>query len=245
LKPPIFADSGILLVDKPSDWTSHDVVNLVKRRFNVDKVGHCGTLDPAATGLLVIVLGKATKLSQRLSGENKVYESTLQLGIETDSQDATGNITAEKEWKHITEENIINALNSFLGKQKQIPPMVSAKKVNGTRLYKLARSGKEVEREPADIEIYSIDISKISMPYIYFTVTCSKGTYIRTLCHDLGKKLDSAGTLYSLRRTKSGIFDVSNAVTIEKIKEWEQDNLRENLLWIHNLDLVNHLIANN
>jgi len=245
LKPPIFTESGILLVDKPADWTSHDAVNLIKRRFNVDKVGHCGTLDPAATGLLIIVLGKATKLSQKLSGEDKVYEATLQLGLETDSQDITGSIINEKKWQHINEEDVINALNSFLGKQKQIPPMVSAKKINGTRLYKLARSGKEVDREPVDIEIFSIEINKIALPYVSFTVKCSKGTYIRTLCHDLGKKLDSAGTLYSLRRIKSGIFDVNNSVTIEKIKEWEQDNLRKNLLWIDNLDLVNHLIANN
>ena len=232
---PPFEDSGILLVDKAPEWTSHDVVNLVRRRFNVKKVGHCGTLDPAATGLLVVVLGKATKLSQKLSGEDKVYEATLLLGKETDSQDMDGKVTAESDWSGVTEEKIREICLSFIGEQTQIPPMVSAKKKDGKRLYELARQGKVIERDPVNIKINSLTIDSIELPYVNFTVSCSKGTYIRTLCYDMGKKAGCGGVLFKLRRTESGMFSVKNSSTIETIKEWEQEELANKVFWVHNL----------
>lgn len=222
---PPFLKSGILLVDKPTEWTSHDVVNFIRRRFNVKKVGHCGTLDPAATGLLVIVLGKATKLSQKLSGDDKTYEATMLLGTETDSQDMDGKVIAENDWSNITEEEVEKVIKGFIGEQYQTPPMVSAKKVGGKRLYELARQGKEIKRDPVEIKINSIDFIKIDLPYATFTASCSKGTYIRTLCSDIGKKLGCGATLYKLRRTESGSFSIKNSVTVEELKTWEQGTL--------------------
>lgn len=217
--------NGIVLVDKPATWTSHDVVNFIRTRFNVPKVGHCGTLDPAATGLLVIVLGKFTKLSQKFSGEDKVYTGTILLGQETDSQDMDGNVISQNGCDGVTEEQLRETFNSFLGTYMQIPPMVSAVKKDGEKLYELARKGVEVEREPKEIKIHSIDISNVSLPYADFRVACSKGTYIRTLCSDAGKKLSCGGTLFKLNRTKSGEFDLADAHTIEEIEKWTQDDL--------------------
>jgi tRNA pseudouridine55 synthase len=227
-----FLDSGILLVDKPIEWTSHDAVNLIRRRFNVKKVGHCGTLDPAATGLLVIVLGRATKLSQKLSSDDKTYEATMLIGKETDSQDLDGTVTAESDWSYITEQQIRKVCECFVGEQYQIPPMVSAKKVGGKRLYKLAREGKEIEREPVKINIKNLEITKINLPYVKFTVSCSKGTYIRTLCYDIGKQLGCGAVLAGLRRTQCGMFSIEDSTTVEEIKEWEQENLANKLLLI-------------
>jgi tRNA pseudouridine55 synthase len=234
-KQPPFLDSGILLVDKPAEWSSHDVVSLIRKRFNVKKVGHCGTLDPAATGLLVIVLGRATKLSQKLSGEDKTYEAEMLIGTETDSQDLDGTITAENSWSSVTEEQIGMVCEKFVGEQYQTPPMVSAKKVGGKRLYKLAREGKVIEREPVKINIRSLEITAIDLPYVNFTVSSSKGTYIRTLCYDIGRQLGCGAVLAGLRRIQCGIFSVENSVTVEKIKEWEQEELADRLLWVHNL----------
>ena len=231
-----FLESGILLVDKPKEWTSHDVVNMVRRRFKVKKVGHCGTLDPAATGLLIVVLGKATKLSQRLSGQDKVYESTILLGTETDSLDMDGEITSQNDdWKNLKDIEVKSAIKDFKGEQMQVPPMVSAKKKDGKKLYELARKGVEVERDPVPIKISSITIDEIELPIAKFTVECSKGTYIRVLASDIGKKLGCGAVLKDLRRTKSGIFEVKDAYTVEEIKTWEQEQLSEKLLWLHNL----------
>ena len=240
-RQPPFPDSGILLVDKPKEWTSHDVVNLIRRRFNVKKVGHCGTLDPAATGLLVIVLGKATKLSQKLSADDKTYEADMLLGTETDSQDLDGTITAENDWSSVTEKQIRKTCEGFIGEQLQVPPMVSAKKVGGKRLYKLAREGKVVEREPVKIVISSFEITGIQLPHVKYTVSCSKGTYVRTLCFDIGRLLECGAVLAGLRRTKCGMFSIANSTSVEKIKEWEQEELADNLLWLHNLP-INNLI---
>ena len=214
---------GVLLVDKPADWTSFDVVNFVRARFNVPKVGHCGTLDPAATGLLVLTLGKFTSFSSRFAGEDKVYEATLRLGLTTDSYDLEGEVTSTCDASSLDEETVRNAIMSFTGVQQQLPPMVSAVKVGGKKLYELARKGIEIEREPRQIEISRIDITRCANPDYDFTVECSKGTYIRTLCHDIGQKLGVGGTLAALRRTRSGRFDISDAITIEKIKEMDQD----------------------
>ena len=224
---PIFDRSGVLLVNKPTEWTSHDVVAFVRSRFNVPKVGHCGTLDPAATGLLVVVLGKFTKLSQKFSGEDKVYEGTIMLGRETDSQDMDGNVIRESDPSGVTEQMLRDTFAGFVGDIEQIPPMVSAVKKGGERLYELARKGQEIEREAKPITIHSITMDRIELPYADFTVSCSKGTYIRTLCADVGAKLGCGACLYRLNRIRSGEFDLENAVTVEEMKNWTQDDLND------------------
>ncbi len=222
---PPFDRSGILLVNKPAGWTSHDVVGFVRSRFNVPKVGHCGTLDPAATGLLVVVLGKFTKLSQKFSGENKVYEARIQLGTETDSQDLDGEVIRTAPTDGITEDMLRETFNSFEGDILQVPPMVSAKKKDGERLYDLARKGVEVKRDPVPVTIHSIRVTNIDLPFADFTVDCSKGTYIRTLCADLGAKLGCGACLHSLNRIRSGEFDLADAYDIETMRTWEQPEL--------------------
>lgn len=222
---PIYDRSGVLLINKPKDWTSHDVVAFVRSRFNVLKCGHCGTLDPAATGLLVVVLGKFTKLSQKFSGEDKTYEGTILLGTETDSQDMDGSIIRESDWSSVTEPQLRDAFASFVGDIEQIPPMVSAVKRGGERLYELARKGQEIERDPKPISIYSIDVTRVALPYADFTVDCSKGTYIRTLCADVGARLGCGAVLYRLNRLRSGEFSLEDAVDIETVKQWTQDDL--------------------
>ena len=226
---PIFDRSGVLLVNKPAEWTSHDVVAFVRSRFNVPKVGHCGTLDPAATGLLVVVLGKFTKLSQKFSGEDKVYEGTILLGRETDSQDMDGTVLRESDPSFVTEQMLRNTFAEFVGDIEQIPPMVSAVKKDGERLYELARKGREIEREAKPITIHSITLDKIALPYADFTVSCSKGTYVRTLCADVGARLGCGACLYRLNRLKSGEFDLANAVTVETLKTWTQDDLSSHI----------------
>ena len=222
---PVYDRSGVLLVNKPKDWTSHDVVAFIRSRFNAAKCGHCGTLDPAATGLLVVVLGKFTKLSQKFSGQDKVYEGTILLGTETDSQDMDGNVIRQSDWSGITEPKLREAFASFVGDIEQVPPMVSAVKKDGARLYELARKGQEVEREPKQISIYSIDVTRVALPYADFTVECSKGTYVRTLCADVGARLGCGAALYRLNRLRSGEFSLDDAVDIETVKQWTQDDL--------------------
>lgn len=226
---PPFPGYGILLVDKPKEWTSHDVVNFIRVRFNVKKVGHCGTLDPAATGLLVMLVGQATKMSPRLSGQDKAYDSVLLLGTETDSQDMDGEVIAERSYDDVTEQTIRDTFAGFKGEQEQLPPMVSAKKVNGKKLYEIARQGKTIERETKTIIIHSLDIQDIDLPYVKFNVKCSKGAYIRTLCADIGAKIGCGGALYDLRRTESGAFNLADATTIDEIKTWTQDDLEAHL----------------
>lgn len=223
-------ESGILLVDKPAEWTSHDVVNCVRRRFRVKKVGHCGTLDPAATGLLVLVLGRATKLSGRLSGQDKVYSGILRLGIETDSQDRDGKIVAEQDPSAITREQCEEVFERFTGEIQQIPPMVSAVKKDGRPLYKLARKGIEVEREPRDIMIHSLKLLDFRLPDVEFEVCCSKGTYVRTLCADIGRDLGCGAYLEALRRNRSGKFKIEDAYAMDAIKQWEREELMEAII---------------
>ena len=222
---PIFQSNGVLLIDKPSEWTSFDVVNFVRSRFNIPKVGHCGTLDPAATGLLVLVLGKFTLLSQKFSGEDKVYDATLLLGQETDSGDTTGTVTARGDISGITEEMVRNKFTAFLGTQMQVPPMVSAVKIDGKKLYELAREGKEVEREAREITIHELTISRLELPECDFRMHCSKGTYVRSFCADLGRELGCYGTLKALRRQRSGMFDLADAITVDQLKTMEQADL--------------------
>ena len=213
----------ILVIDKPSGMTSHDVVDVVRKKLNIRKVGHCGTLDPMATGVLVILTNKATKRQAELSSDEKEYVCTMVLGSATDSHDSTGKTTHEASTDNINDALIHEALNSFKGKQKQIPPMVSAKHYKGKRLYKLAREGIVVEREPVDIEIRKLEILKIDKDEVRFRVVCSKGTYIRTLCDDIGKRLGCFAHMKALRRTRSGNFLIDDAIKLESIESSIED----------------------
>ncbi|MCI5778706.1 MAG: tRNA pseudouridine(55) synthase TruB [Lentisphaeria bacterium] len=219
---PVCEAAGILLVDKPAMWTSFDVVNFVRSRFNVPKVGHCGTLDPAATGLLVLVLGRFTALSERLSGEDKSYEGTLTLGVETDSGDLDGKVVRRSESLPDAGE-VRRVFAAFRGRSMQLPPMYSAVKVGGKKLYELARRGVEVEREAREIEISRLEITALKLPEVDFSMDCSKGTYVRTLCTDIGTELGCGGTLTALRRTRCGRFSLDRAVTLSGLKAMDQE----------------------
>ena len=222
---------GILLVDKPQDWTSHDVVNFLRRRFHLKKTGHCGTLDPFATGLLVLLVGKATRLQDQLMGCDKTYSGIIRLGVETDSQDRTGEITATHEIPtDLTLARLQQVADTFLGEQLQTPPMHSALKLNGQPLYKLARKGQTVEREPRPITIRSFHLLSYQDAEIIFVVRCSKGTYVRTLASDFGARLGCGAHLKELRREASGSFRVSQAATVEAIRTWTDDEFPQHLL---------------
>ncbi|MFZ4695938.1 MAG: tRNA pseudouridine(55) synthase TruB [Verrucomicrobiia bacterium] len=222
--------SGILLVDKPSGPTSHDIVDRVRRRFDLKRVGHCGTLDPMATGLLVLVIGKATKLSERLMGDDKEYEGTLRLGVATHSQDAQGAVLAEKPVPALSPAQVEEIFAGFRGDILQIPPMVSAKKIAGVPLYKLARKGKEVERKPRLIHIFRLDILRTELPEVDFRMLCTKGTYVRTLCHDIGEKLGCGGHLSRLRRSGSGKFRIEKAHAMDAIESWTRQHFEQTLV---------------
>lgn len=230
IDPKELAESGILLVDKPEGWTSHDVVNCVRRRFQIAKVGHCGTLDPAATGLLVMVLGKATRLSDKLSGQDKTYAGTMRLGIETFSEDRDGAVTATADPSGVTEEAVRREAARFVGEIQQVPPMVSAIKKDGRPLYKLARKGQIIERAARPVTIHEFKIGRVAVPDVDFEVSCSKGTYVRTLCADLGRALGCGAHLLALRRLRSGKFHVQDTVTIETIKSWTRADLLSRMI---------------
>ncbi|MEI8289401.1 MAG: tRNA pseudouridine(55) synthase TruB [Verrucomicrobiota bacterium] len=208
---------GAILVDKPAGPTSHDVVDAIRRKFGIKKVGHCGTLDPNATGLLIIVLGRGTKLSERLMGDDKVYEGTIKFGETTDSYDADGELTGSLPVMPMTLDELNAEAATFIGDLMQVPPMVSAIKKNGVPLYKLARKGIEVEREPRLIHIYNYRFTEYAEPAGKFRVACTKGTYIRSLAHDLGQKLGCGAHLTTLRRSASGKFDVADALPLDAI----------------------------
>ena len=211
---------GILLVDKPQGITSHDVVDRLRRKLRMKKIGHAGTLDPLATGLLIMLIGKATKVSQFLISLDKAYEGTFLLGVETDSQDADGEVVAEKPLPEgLSEEQLIEEMAGFLGDQYQTPPMFSAKKIDGVPLYKMARKGKTVEREPRFIRINELKLENWESPLGKFFMDGSKGTYVRTVVHDLGQRLGCGAHLQSLRRTRIDQFDISQSLTLEQINE--------------------------
>ena len=208
---------GILLIDKPAGPTSHDIVDIIRNSYRIKKVGHCGTLDPAATGLLIIVLGKATKLSEKLMSDDKVYVGSMKLGETTNTFDAEGQVESTQPVPDLSIETLQKEANKFLGDQMQIPPMVSAIKINGTPLYKLARKGQTIDRKERFILLYKFLISEYQTPVAWFKVACTKGTYIRTLAHDFGQKIGCGGHLSGLRRTISGTFKVSNATSLEEL----------------------------
>jgi tRNA pseudouridine55 synthase len=221
---------GVLLVDKAEGMTSHDVVALVRRQLGIKKIGHCGTLDPIATGLLLLTIGRGTKVQDLLMSEDKEYVGTLTLGVTTSTQDRQGEVTETKPVEQFSEEQIRAAFDKFRGDFYQTPPMVSAKKHGGVPLYKLARQGKVVEREPRFVHVYRYTIDKIALPEIGFSVLCSKGFYVRTYAHDIGDALGCGAHLKSLRRTKSGRFDVANAITVAQIKNSPREEVAQRIL---------------
>lgn len=208
---------GALPIDKPAGPTSHDIVDAIRRHFNIKKVGHCGTLDPGATGLLLIVLGRGTKLSEKLMADDKVYEGSIKFGETTNSYDADGELLASLPVPPLTVEQLNQAAAEFVGDQMQMPPMVSAVKKAGVPLYKLARKGVEVEREPRLIHVYSFRFSQYQEPIGSFGLACTKGTYVRSIAHDLGQKLGCGAHLATLRRVSSGKFDVAQAIEFEEV----------------------------
>lgn len=230
---------GIINVYKEKGFTSHDVVAKLRGILHQKKIGHTGTLDPEAVGVLPVCLGKATKVCDLLTNKDKTYQAVCRLGVSTDTQDMTGEILKQGDFSGVTEEQLQGVLEGFLGDQLQIPPMYSALKVNGKKLYELAREGKTVERKPRSIRIHSIDLIEYRQKEGLFTmeVTCSKGTYIRTLCHDIGEKLGCFGAMESLQRTRVGVFSIEDALTLEQIealmrqKELEQQILSVDALF--------------
>jgi tRNA pseudouridine55 synthase len=221
---------GVLLIDKGQDMTSHDVVAVARRTLGMKKIGHCGTLDPMATGLLILVIGRATKIQDLLMAEDKEYVGTIALGATTNTQDAEGEILEEREVPDLSDEEITAAFDKFRGDFYQIPPMVSAIKKDGVPLYKLARQGKEVVREPRLVNVYNYRIDRIAVPDIDFTVKCSKGFYVRTYAFDIGNELGCGGHLKALRRTRSGKFDLERAVTFEELKNGDRAAVIEKML---------------
>jgi tRNA pseudouridine55 synthase len=210
---------GVLLIDKPTGCTSHDVVDYVRRRFQFKKVGHCGTLDPLATGLLMLVIGKATKIQDLLMAEDKEYAGTMKLGATTDSQDGDGKVLEEKPVPAFTREELEDAFKKYTGDFYQVPPMVSALKQGGVPLYKLARAGKTVEREPRLVHIGRYTIDEVALPLVKFRIECSKGFYVRTYCHDIGNDLGCGAHLVQLSRLKSGNFSLDRALSWPALQE--------------------------
>ena len=209
--------NGALLIDKPVGPTSHDIVDIVRGLYGIKKVGHCGTLDPAATGLLILLLGRATKLSMKLTADHKVYEGSMELGRTTDSYDAQGEITATAPVPELNCAELNQAAQAFTGDIQQKPPMVSAVKKDGVPLYKLARKGKTVEREAKPVHVFSFEFTEYTASVGTFRVHCSKGTYVRSLAHELGQQLGCGAHLRTLHRTGSGMFEVADAIRLEEL----------------------------
>ena len=230
--------NGVIIVDKPKNCTSHDIVNIVKRIVNT-KVGHTGTLDPNATGVLPILIGEGTKISKYLINHDKEYIATIKLGQKTDTLDSEGKVIEEKEVKEewLNVEKINKILKTFEGKQEQVPPIYSAIKVNGKKLYEYARKGQNVDIKPRSIEIYSIILKSIKNNEIIIDVKCSKGTYIRSLCSDISEKIGTVGYMKELRRIQVGEFDLKNSIDGEKLlkKEIKLDDIQKDLITIEEL----------
>jgi tRNA pseudouridine55 synthase len=217
-------------VDKAEGMTSHDVVALIRRKLEIKKVGHCGTLDPIATGLLLLTLGRGTKIQDLLMSEDKEYAGTLTLGISTTTQDRQGEVVDQREVPALGENEVRAAFEKFRGDFYQMPPMVSAIKHGGVPLYKLARQGKVVERKPRLVHVYRYSIDRIAPPEIDFSVLCSKGFYVRTYAHDIGEALGCGAHLKSLRRWKSGRFNVDRAITVDAIKTAPREEILSRIL---------------
>ena len=221
---------GVLLVDKAPGMTSHDVVAITRRVLNTRKVGHCGTLDPLATGMLIITIGRGTKIQDLLMSEDKEYVGTIRLGQNTTSQDADGQVTEEKPVPELTRAQIDEAFGKFQGDFYQTPPMVSAIKKDGVPLYKLARQGKTIEREPRLVHVYGHEILNIELPEIEFRVVCSKGFYVRTYAYDIGQLLGCGGHLKARRRTASGKFRVDGVLTVDELRTLPLDQVKARIM---------------
>ena len=221
---------GIMNVYKEAGFTSHDVVAKLRGILHMKKIGHTGTLDPDATGVLPVALGKGTKLVDLITDKEKTYEAVLHLGIATDTQDMSGQILEEKEVT-VTEEEVKAVLASFQGEQMQVPPMYSALKVDGKKLYELAREGKTVERKARPVCFYEIQVLEMKLPLVKIRVTCSKGTYIRTLCHDIGQKLGCGGCMEELLRTKVGRFSLEESHTLAEVEKAVADGSIQDMIY--------------
>ena len=222
--------NGIINVYKEKGYTSHDVVAVLRKIAGQKKIGHTGTLDPDATGVLPVCLGRATKVCDLLTDHDKTYETVLLLGKTTDTQDISGEILKEHPTDHLNEAEVIKVIENFKGTYDQIPPMYSALKVNGKKLYELAREGKTVERKSRKVTIYQIHIKEIQLPRVRMEVTCSKGTYIRTLCHDIGNRLGTGGCMEELTRTKVGRFELKDSLKLEELSDLAQNGRLEDAL---------------
>lgn len=221
---------GIINVYKEKGYTSHDVVAKLRGIVGQKKIGHTGTLDPDAVGVLPVCLGRATKVCDLLTDKDKVYEAVLLLGKETDTQDTSGEVLVSKDTDHLTEGEVREVILSFIGDYEQIPPMYSALKVNGKKLYELAREGKVIERKARPVKILDIQILEMDLPRVRMTVSCSKGTYIRTLCHDIGQKLSCGGCMEELKRTKVSCFDIKESLTLDQIRMKKDKGVLEEIL---------------
>ncbi len=226
---------GALLIDKPPGFTSHDVVNVIRRKLDMKRVGHCGTLDPSATGLLIVVTGKGTKLSERLMGDDKAYDGCIRFGETTDSYDADGNTVDTLPIPPLTVEELNETAAKLTGDMMQTPPMVSAVKVGGKPLYKYARKGIEVERKARLVHVYHFKIFDYEAPEAEFAITCTKGTYIRSLAHDLGQLVGCGAHLTELRRTESGKFDLDEATPLEDLLEMPRAEVVSKILSVTQL----------
>ena len=221
---------GALLIDKPAGPTSHDIVDNIRRQFRIKKVGHCGTLDPNATGLLIILLGRGTKLSEKLMSDDKIYAGTMKLGETTDSYDVDGELVASLPVPPLTLAQLNELAATFIGDQMQMPPMVSAVKIKGVPLYKMARKGIEVERKPRLIHIYKFQFSQYEEPLAQFRIACTKGTYVRAIAHDLGQKAGCGAHLVTLRRLVSGKFDITGAIPFEDVLKLSSFELEKRVI---------------
>jgi len=230
--------SGVLLIDKAPGMTSHDVVAIARRQLNMKKIGHCGTLDPMATGLLMLVINRATKIQDLLMSEDKTYVGTITLGATTSTQDKEGEIEEEKEVPELSADQITEAFEFYKGNFEQIPPMVSAIKQNGVPLYKLARKGQVVERKPRAIFVTDYQVTRVGLPEIDFTVDCSKGFYVRTYAHDIGQRLGTGAHLSALRRTRSGKFTLERAVPVEVLKKASREDLVSSFVSLAEISLM-------
>ncbi len=227
---PVKEIEGVLLVDKPKGITSHDVVYRLRRKLQIQRIGHAGTLDPMATGLLIMLIGKATRISQYLISVDKVYEGEATLGSTTNSQDAEGEVMETRPVPPLTEAQILETMKTFLGDQYQTPPMFSAIKIGGVPLYKMARQGEVVEREPRFIRVSAFELQSLALPKLTFRLDCTKGTYVRTIAHDLGAKLGCCAHLSALRRTGSGKFKIDQCTTLDAIQEMSLSDIEKLLI---------------
>lgn len=228
----------MLLIDKAPDMTSHDVVAIARRALNTKKIGHCGTLDPMATGLLMLVVGRATKIQDLLMSEDKEYVGTMTLGASTSTQDRQGEVLETRPVPDLSDDQVRAVFDAFTGEFEQIPPMVSAIKKDGVPLYKLARKGETIERQSRPVRVDSYSLDRIALPEIDFTVRCSKGFYVRTYAHDIGERLGCGGHLSALRRTRSGKFTLERAVTVADLKTGPREDLLRAMISLAEISLM-------